>query len=170
MLAGEPQSVYRRGHWGVSLLVFAPVGFALGRSGRPTLAALGGGVMLWLSMVPDLDHRLPGLSHRGITHTLVFGLAVGGVGAAVGTGLETVVGTGETPLVAFGFAIGTLSVLAHLLADALTPAGVTLLWPLSARTVTLSVTRADSTVANYLLLATGVCVTAAAFVVAVQMA
>jgi len=160
--------MYRRGHWGVSLLVFAPIGFALLWLGRPDLALVGGGAMLWLSTLPDVDHRLPGISHRGPTHTLAFALLVGAVGAGAGVGLASVLDGGRTTLVAFGFGIGTLGILAHLLADALTPAGVPFLWPLSGRDFSVYLTRADNTLANYTLLAVGVCATAAAGVAALR--
>jgi len=162
--------MYRRGHWGVSLLVFAPVGFGLVSLGRPDLALVAGGTMLWLSTVPDWDHRLPVISHRGPTHTLAFALLVGLVGAGAGAGLATALSGDRTTFVAFGFAIGTLGILAHLLADVLTPAGVPLLWPLSGRDFSVYLTRADNTVANYTLLAVGVCATAAATYLAAQMA
>jgi inner membrane protein len=160
--------VYRRGHWGVSLLAFAPVGFALLAVGRPTLAVAGGGAVLWLSTLPDVDHRLPLVSHRGVTHTLAFALAVGLVGAGVGVALAPAVGDGRVALGLFGFGVGVLGILAHLLADALTPAGVPLLWPLSGRRRSLSLTRADDTTANLLLLALGVGATAATAVLALR--
>jgi len=163
-----PLPVYRRGHWGVSLLVFAPVGFVLVYVGRPDLAFLGGAAMLWLAMLPDWDHRVPFLSHRGPTHTLAFVLLVGAVGAGAGAGLATVLDGGRTTLVAFGFGIGALAILAHLLADALTPSGVPLLWPLSGRDFSVYLTRADNTLANYVLLAVGVCATAAVSFVALR--
>jgi len=162
--------MYRRGHWGVSLLVFAPVGFALVLAGRPDLAVVGGAAMLWLSMLPDWDHRLPVISHRGPTHTLAFALLVGAVGAGAGVGLTSVLGDGRATLVPFGFAIGTLAILAHLLADALTPAGIPLLWPLSTRDFSVYLTRADNTLANYVLFAVGICATAAAGFVALRVA
>ncbi|SDZ75088.1 inner membrane protein [Haloplanus vescus] len=162
--------MYRRGHWGVSLLVFAPVGFALVSFGRPTLAVAGGAAMLWLSTVPDWDHRLPLISHRGPTHTLAFALLVGLVGAGLGAGVAEVIPGSRSTLVAFGFGIGALGILAHLLADALTPAGVPLLWPLSGRDFSVYLTRADNTIANYALLAVGVCATAVAAVLAARMA
>jgi len=162
--------MYRRGHWGVSLLVFAPVGLALVLLGRPGFAVVGGATMLWLSTLPDVDHRLPGITHRGPTHTLAFALLVGAVGAGAGVGLSSVLGGDRTTLVAFGFGIGTLGILAHLLADALTPAGVPVFWPLSGRDFSVYLTRADNTLANYVLLAVGVCATAAAGFVALRVA
>ncbi len=150
--------------------MFAPVGLALVLAGRPDLAVVGGGAMLWLSTLPDVDHRLPVVSHRGPTHTLAFAVLVGAVGAGAGVGLASVLGGDRTTFVAFGFGIGTLGILAHLLADALTPAGVPLLWPLSSRDYSVSLTRADDALANYVLLAVGVCATAAAGVVALRVA
>jgi inner membrane protein len=162
--------MYRTGHLGVSLLVFAPFGVLLVRAGHPELAYLSGLVMLWLCMLPDVDQRLPGVPHRGPTHSLLFAALVGVVFAAAGavvgarTGLAYPFGLG-----AFGFLLGSLTVLAHLLADSLTPAGVNYLWPLSARTYTVSVTRADNAVANYLLLVVGAFGAAVAAVVAFRL-
>ncbi|MGQ4556205.1 metal-dependent hydrolase [Halobellus sp. GM3] len=168
--------MYRKGHYGVSLLVFAPIAFVLVAIKRVDLALVIGGVMLWLAMLPDVDHAIPGISHRGPTHSLCFAAVVGGVFAAAALALEATAGSagvgagvfdpaavaGGLSLAAFGFALGALSVIAHLAGDALTPAGVNFLWPLSARTYTLGVWRADNTLANYGLFAAGVFATGAA--------
>ncbi|ELZ82850.1 metal-dependent hydrolase [Haloferax larsenii] len=156
--------MYRFGHWGVSLLVFAPFGFALVQTGHPELAFVLGAVMCWLAMLPDYDHRVPGLSHRGPTHTILFALLVGGVGGGAAKLLASTGGladSGATTLTGFGFAAGALTILAHLLADALTPAGIRPFWPLSSRKVTLSLWTADNTVANYGLFGLGVFAVAA---------
>jgi inner membrane protein len=88
------------------------------------------------------------------------------VGAVLGTGGWLLGGRpatfGAATLALSGFCVGTLAVVAHLLGDALTPAGIAPLWPLSSRNVTFSVTRADNTVANYALFGLGVAATAAA--------
>ena len=157
--------MYRKGHYGVSLLVFAPIAFALLAVGRADLAVVTGGVMVWLAMLPDLDHRIPGIPHRGPTHSIAFAALVGGVFAAAGSALGGAAGVGSVAGVALpvvGFAIGALAVLAHLLGDALTPAGVNFLWPVSARTYTVEFCRADNTIANYGLFAGGVFATGAA--------
>jgi inner membrane protein len=151
------ESVYRTGHLGVSIAVYAPLGAGLLVVGADTLAVLAGAVMCWFTMLPDVDHRLPIVPHRGPTHSLVFALLAGGVGAAAGTiaasqlGVAAAVGLG-----AFGFVLGFATVLAHLLADAMTPAGVPFLWPLSGRTHSLYLWRADNTFANYGVFAGGV--------------
>lgn len=162
--------MYRKGHYGVSLLVFSPVEFVLVALSHADLALVVGGSMLWLSMLPDVDHLLPGVPHRGPTHSLAFAALVGGALAVVGLGLEATAaeitaGTGAIDLAsvaaglslaAFGFGIGALSVLAHLLGDVLTPMGVNFLWPFSSRRYTLGLWRADNTVANYGLFAAGI--------------
>jgi inner membrane protein len=155
--------MYRKGHLGVSLLVFAPVGFALVRAGYTELALVTGAVMTWLSMLPDVDHRVPGIPHRGPTHSLTFAALVGLVFAGLGSlvGARTSLGY-SFGLATFGFLLGFVTVLAHLLADALTPSGVNFLWPLSGTRYTVSVTRADNTVWNYLLFGLGVFAVAAA--------
>ncbi|MFW5977638.1 MAG: metal-dependent hydrolase [Halohasta sp.] len=153
--------MYRKGHLGVSLLVFAPVGYTLTTLGYPELAALTGGVMLWLVMLPDIDHRLPLIEHRGPTHSLAFAALVGGIGAALGVAAESVLSVDlSLSLPAVGFAIGALTVLAHLLGDTLTPMGVNYFWPVSTRTVSLSLTRADNRWANSGLFGLGLLVTA----------
>ncbi|MFC7041867.1 metal-dependent hydrolase [Halonotius sp. GCM10025705] len=150
--------MYRKGHLGVSLLVFAPVGYWLVSVGEPEAAMLTGVVLLWFAMLPDIDHRLPVIEHRGVTHSLVFAGLVGGLFAVVGVALGDVFRVAGLGLGTFGFLLGFLTVGAHLVGDALTPAGIPLLWPLP-RTYSLSVTRADNTLANYGLFGLGIAVT-----------
>ena len=158
--------MYRNGHLGTSLLLYAPVGYLLVGS-RPLLALLGGVVVVSLASFPDIDHRLPVVSHRGVTHSLLFAAGVGVVGWVAGTllgGLAiqpvTLGGTTVSPALFLGF-LGAYGILAHLAGDVITPAGVPLLWPLST-TLSLSVVGADNTVANYGLLVAGVLATGAA--------
>ncbi|MFC7077625.1 metal-dependent hydrolase [Haloarcula halophila] len=162
--------MYRLGHYGTALLVYAPLGLGLLVADLPNLAVLGGALSLGLAPVPDYDQRLPLVSHRGITHTFLFAGVVGGVlgglGWAVGASTDA---RSAILLGAFGALVGTTSVLAHLLADIITPAGIAPLWPLSARTYTLDLARADNTLANYLLLGLGVlAVTAVAAVTPIR--
>lgn len=160
--------MYRTGHLGVSLLVFAPIGYLFVAAGEPLAALITGGVMLWLAMLPDVDHRLPGIPHRGPTHSLLFAALVGGAFAAVGALLGAGVGTlPRTQLTTFGFFVGFAAVGAHLLGDVLTPAGVNLFWPWG-REFSLYLTRADNTIANYGLFLLGVFAVAVAAALAFQ--
>ncbi|WP_255149615.1 metal-dependent hydrolase [Halorarius halobius] len=160
--------MYATGHYGAALLAYAPVGYLLLAS-DPTLAFVGGAGVLLLATLPDYDLRVPFVSHRGITHTLLFLLGVaallGAVGWQLGQGSYRPLG-GPTRAAAFGAGVGVIGVGSHLLADALTPAGVPFLWPLSGESYTLGVARASNTLANWGLLALGVFATAAALLLA----
>ncbi|USZ67495.1 metal-dependent hydrolase [Halorussus salilacus] len=155
--------MFRPGHYGVSLALYAPVGGWLLATGQTTAALAGGALALWLSMLPDLDTRLPFVPHRGPTHTLPFvalvAVAAWAAATATGHGVRPV---GPVEIRAFAAGIAALAVLSHLAADVLTPMGVALLWPVSGRRYTLSVCRADNRVANALLFALGVFATASA--------
>jgi len=157
--------MYRTGHWGTALLVYAPVGTALLWGGFEGAALVGGAGVLALARLPDYDQRVPFVSHRGVTHTLAFALAVGAVVGGGGLALAEGIGvTNALALGGFGALVGTLSVLSHLLADALTPAGITPFWPLSSANYSLRLARADNTLANYGLFAAGVFVSSAVVV------
>ncbi|UPW00802.1 metal-dependent hydrolase [Halorussus gelatinilyticus] len=159
--------MFRAGHYGVSLALYAPVGGLLVADGHPTAAVAGGAILCWFAMLPDVDHRLPGVSHRGPTHTLAFAALVGGtVWAAASAGASAAglgsVAVGPVGFPAFAGSMFAFAVLAHLVGDLLTPMGVALLWPLSGHRYSLSVTPADSTAWNYGLFALGVFASAAA--------
>lgn len=157
--------MYLTGHYGAALLLWAPAGFALLVSGFPQFAVLGGAGALAFTRLPDYDLRVPFLTHRGVTHTVWFALAVGGV-----LGSAAWLASSDPTLAAFAAGVGLLSVGAHLLADMLTPAGVAAFWPLSGYEYTVSLATADSTVANWALLGSGAFLTVAAALLGVRMA
>ncbi|WP_435175414.1 metal-dependent hydrolase [Halorussus sp. AFM4] len=163
--------MFRPGHYGVALALYAPVGGWLLTTGHPTAAVAGGAGVLWLTMLPDWDSRLPFVAHRGPTHTLPFAALVAGaawlVAGAVVSAADPALDlggpvAGPVSLQAFAAGVAALAILAHLAADLLTPMGVAVLWPLSGRRYSLSVTTADNSVWNYALFALGVFATAAA--------
>ncbi|WP_324661965.1 metal-dependent hydrolase [Haloarcula sediminis] len=158
--------MYRLGHQGAALVVYAPLGLALLLLGRPTLAVGGGAVSLSLASLPDIDQRLPGVAHRGSTHTLGFALTVGATLGALGWLLGRSAGVEAAVAFAVVGAAGTAAIVSHLLADALTPMGITPFWPVSDRHYTADLCRADNTLANYALLALGIAVTVAVLTVA----
>jgi len=154
--------MYQQGHYGAALLVYAPVAIVASMVVSLGLVLIGGVVVVWLSMLPDLDQRVPLIEHRGVTHTVWFALLVGGViGAGAGllganTGFASV-----RELTVFGFVVGTTTIVSHILADALTPMGVRPFAPLDRRHVSYNVTRAKNPLANYTLLLIGVLVAGA---------
>ena len=149
--------MYQVGHYGAALVAYAPLGTAVALGGHETTAMVGALACVALSTLPDCDHRLPAIDHRGPTHSLAFALLVGaglaGIAAMLVDAASPVVDVG---IVGFAFVVGTLSIVSHLLADALTPMGIRPFWPLSSRHYTLEVTRAANTLANYALFAIGV--------------
>jgi inner membrane protein len=158
--------MHREGHYGAALVAYAPLGFVVIALGYPTAAVGGGALALVLAMLPDWDQRIPGVPHRGPTHTVGFAgvvalatalLAAGVVGSQAGTGAVEIVAGG-----AFGAAVGGLTIGSHIGADALTPMGVEPLGE-DGPHITYRVCRADSTLGNYGLLALGVAAALVAF-------
>jgi inner membrane protein len=162
--------VYRTGHYGVALLLYAPVGLAFLLRGRPVVALAAGAGVVWLATLPDVDLRLPGVPHRGPTHGFGFAAlvaaALGGGGLVGARVLGLADPTGAAVLAA---GVGAFGVCAHLVGDLLTPAGVPLFWPVGGD-YTVALTTADSTAWNYGLLALGVAATGAAAVLALRLA
>ncbi|GGL30677.1 hypothetical protein GCM10009037_12990 [Halarchaeum grantii] len=152
--------MYRTGHYGVSLLVYAPLGAALLAAGYRVPALVGGAAMLALAPLPDYDQRVPFVTHRGVTHTLVFAWLVGTTLAGLTLFLPAA-GPERLALASFGFGVGALGVVAHLLGDVLTPAGIRPLWPLRDTRYSLALWTADNALANYGLLGAGVAATVA---------
>ena len=141
--------MYRLGHYGVALAFYAPIGCALVAVGMDEPALLGGGVLLALTMLPDLDSKTARLQHRGPTHSVVFALLVGcltGLAGGLVAGLW---------FAGFGLLLGTLAIGCHLAADVLTPMGIRPFWPVSDRHYTFDLTPASDPKANYVLFGAG---------------
>jgi inner membrane protein len=151
--------VYRNGHYGAALLGYAPIGAATVALGFD-VAGVGGAIgAAGLAMVPDWDQRIPGLSHRGPTHTVQFAVTVavvvGALGALAGYAHPDAGLLGTLGLATLGSAAGGVTILSHIAADSLTPMGVDPLGE-DGRHISYGVCRADSTLGNYGLLALGV--------------
>ena len=147
--------MHREGHVGAALIAYAPVAFGFSVLGALDATIVGAVVVTGLSMVPDVDIKLPFVRHRGPTHTVHFTVAVGIVLGLVGVAI----GLSNGPVAAvvlgcLGFLLGSLAVGSHIAADALTPMGVDP-W-MNGRRISYDVTRAANPVANYALLAGGV--------------
>ncbi|WP_266078193.1 metal-dependent hydrolase [Haladaptatus caseinilyticus] len=158
--------MYRPGHYGVALALYAPIGGVLVAVGLLDLALLGGSGVLVLTMLPDLDSKTTRLDHRGPTHSLLFALLVGLVAGIVG-GLFAGFTNGFPAgmwCALFGLLIGTLAIVSHLLADVITPMGIRPFWPVSDRHYTLAITLSSDPTANYLLFAVGVMLATSAWV------
>jgi inner membrane protein len=151
--------MHREGHIGAALLAYAPLGALVLALGFPAAAIGGGLTAAGLAMVPDFDHQIPFLAHRGVTHTVPFAVLVAVLtGAAAGFGAHLHPKTGllwMASVAGFGAAVGGLTMLSHIGADALTPMGVRPFGD-GGRHISYEVCRADSTLGNYALLILGV--------------
>lgn len=157
--------MHEKGHIGASLVIYAPFGFVLTALSSFQLGVVGAVAVASMAMVPDLDMRVPLVKHRGITHTVWFAIVVGITFGIVGA----VVGLQESILRAalFGglaFLFGGLTIVSHILADALTPMGITPFAPVRNHKYTLDLFKAANPIANYVLFAFGGVVAAGALV------
>ena len=150
----------RSGHYGAALVLYAPAGFLL-LSYDPALAVLGGAGAVGLSRLPDCDLRVPFVDHRGATHTLLFLVLVAATLGWLGSLFAGYFGMDRDLIAGLGVLVGVVAVGSHLLADALTPYGVPLLWPLTRRRYSVSLAAATDPLANYGLLGLGVAATVA---------
>jgi Predicted membrane-bound metal-dependent hydrolase (DUF457). len=145
--------MYRNGHYGAALLVVAPIGTVLIAVGLVELAVVAGVTAIALAMVPDLDQRVPGIAHRGPTHTVWFALVVGVI-KSVATVAVAIAGPVVSAVT--GFVVGAGTIASHIAADGLTPAGVRPWQPVDDTHYSLDVVRAKNPLANYALLGLGV--------------
>jgi len=140
--------MYERGHAGFSLVLYTPfVVWWIKPAYGIFIAGVGVAFMVVFCMVPDLDMKIPVIKHRGILHTLWFAAVTGLVGWFVGSHFG------------MGLLAGVLSFLAiwsHILGDAFTPMGIEPFYPLSERTYTLDLWKAESKFGNTVLLVLGI--------------
>ena len=76
--------MHRRGHVGLTLLAYAPIGYVLLNANQPAMALLGLLGVVLVEPLPDNDLWIPWLSHRGTSHSVFCALLVGAVLGSVG--------------------------------------------------------------------------------------
>lgn len=148
--------MFAPGHYGMALLLYAVAGYALLRRGYVRDALFGGAIVLVYTRLPDLDTELDFLVHRGVTHTAWFALAAGLVCLFVITNdLRRLPRRDAVRGGTWAFFLGSSSIVAHLLADVLTPWGIMPLYPATPALYTLDLVYAGNDAANYALFAAG---------------
>lgn len=159
--------MHRNGHYGVALLVFAPLAFLLALNHAASAGLIGAVIVAGTAPIPDLDQRIPFLTHRGFTHTVWF---LFGASIVAGTGtwfaiiradhaLSTLDTTAATthpilPAIAVGFLVG-LGLATHLLGDVITPMGITPFAPVRETKYTWKLTTSGDATANNVHLVVG---------------
>lgn len=152
--AAETAGMYPLGHLGVSLCGFAPVAAWLTAAGEPELAALGLSLAAAVSSLPDADEHLP-IPHRGPTHTVWFVAVTAAVAGIGGWAVGALVGEPTALAALFSTATG-ISLTAHLLADSITPMGISPFAPLRSANHSFELVYAKDRRANLALLSLGV--------------
>ena len=130
----------REGHVGISLLLYAPVGYLLVRYASIDLALIVGGVVLLGGSTPDYDTKTRLVKHRGFTHTVWFAGLFGIVTAVAAYFVPNIFGFADfyaltMPEVALVGLAGSFGVMTHLAGDVITPMGVRPFDPISPRGV-----------------------------------
>jgi len=147
--------MYPPGHVGLTALLFAPLVCWFRLRGRREAATECLLIAIALSLLPDIDKLLPGLVHRGVTHTLLAAV-IGGVLVACLFEIiaERSPGLGvEHPAVCY--LVGVAGVVCHLVGDVITPMGIQPLFPGSRTVYSLELVQASSPVANLLFVVAG---------------
>lgn len=141
--------MYKEGHAGLSLLIFSPFMFLFRAVGADmNYVVMTCFLMVLLSSIPDLDIKFE-MKHRGITHTLLFGVVVGVLCAIM---LGWVYG----PLGwVMGFVAGFGGTASHLIGDSFTYSPFKPLYPFSNREVAYGFFKASNKTANALILVLG---------------
>lgn len=160
--------MYPLGHLGLTAGLFAPVVYWLRVTGRDRTARDCLTVGVVISLLPDADAVVPGLVHRGVTHTLLAAVLAGVVmalalrrigGAPVGLRAEHAV---------THYLVGVGGVVSHLLGDVITPMGIRPMFPIRHTVYSFDIVQASSPAANILLLLAGTGALAVAYTVPVD--
>lgn len=169
--------MHREGHIGVNFVLYSPIAFLLMEYDMTVVFGLGlVGIGAW-AFLPDVDMALP-IPHRGPTHSIPAAIVAGLITAAVAVYLaSTGIGSRSAFVIdwwvlsylaaaGFGFGIGFLGVIGHLLGDVLTPMGVKPWWPYSNRKYSLTMVLAADKKANQQLSMAGALAVTASLVLA----
>lgn len=153
--------MFPAGHFGLVLLVYAPVTYALVVRNRERAVTPGVLFALALTFVPDFDVFVPGLVHRGVSHTLVAVVLFSAISAVVWASVGPRFVGDRRWRAGFGALAAAVGVGGHLLGDVVTPMGVRPFLPLDATAYTLSLVPARNVTANLVVLFAGILVHAA---------
>lgn len=148
--------MHRQGHIGIGLLLYSPLSVFLFEIEAHLAWALGLSAICFWSVAPDIDVALP-LRHRGPTHTVWAALSAGmitSVLAAFFVWCDVLAASsvwGYLWTLVWGFFIGSVGVLGHLLGDAITPMRIQPLYPYSDRTYGVKLVLSKNKSANQAL-------------------
>jgi membrane-bound metal-dependent hydrolase YbcI (DUF457 family) len=141
--------LYKEGHAGISLLLFSPFIILFNvLNADLSYVIISGLLMVSLSSIPDLDMKWE-LDHRGITHTLIFGIGVGVFFSIILGYWMGLLG------VLMGFVAGFGGTASHLLGDALTYSPFKPFYPFSEREIAYGLFSSGNKTANQTFMTAG---------------
>lgn len=141
------------GHVGINtaiaaaFLYFTPDTYPIG------LVVFSTAIIISLSSLPDIDQRIPLVTHRGITHSLTFGLIIGLIIGRAYAALP--IDISGTTLIVYGVLTGISGIAGHLIGDFLTPHGIKPFQPFINTKITLNLVKANNTIVNTTLFILG---------------
>lgn len=154
--------MHKRGHVGMTAILYSPIAYTLAYYNY-TMYAIAGLIAIWFfAGLPDIDMKLPKVTHRGpVTHSVFSSI-----------GMTILTGTLLT-LISHTYTISTLTnqtilfisllmgfiFLAHLAGDIITYSGIAPLAPIKNTNITLNLCGADSIIFNWLFFLTGIILT-----------
>lgn len=159
--------MYRAGHIGIALVVYCPIASVILYKRWYTGFLTGGVLFLMMAIAPDVDTVISTLEHRGITHTIPGAIIAGLVTANATRQLLATEFLNRPPrsissewthkytVTMYGFLLGFLGVLIHVLTDFLTPMGVSLFYPITDVKLSVSLFYAANPEINAVFLETG---------------
>lgn len=166
--------MYKSGHFGLSLTLYAPFLYFFLQSNRYLVGLLGLFIVTACSSLPDLDLKIKFIKHRGYSHTIVGAVVIGAI-ISVATfisyvyiiniissfGLE--MKYTAAMFAVMGFLFGFYGTLTHYAGDIVTPMGLKPLAPFSKKEYTLDLFYAKNKLANGGSLFLGFLITASVF-------
>lgn len=150
-----PSVMYPPGHVGITVILFTPLTYRFFAARRDRAAVGWLSLAILLTLLPDVDVLLPGVVHRGVTHTLVAAVFLGAAVAVVGQASALSSPRVGAERTAVGFTVGAGAVVSHILGDVITPMGIRPLHPFWNAAYTFDFVQASDPSANTLLLLAG---------------
>lgn len=125
--------MYKTGHMGTNALIYSPVLFVLVLLDYTAIGVVGLFVTSQMASIPDIDLRSNIFKHRGFTHTFTFATIIGIIFSIITIPILILLfylgvlnlTYGNVAITLIGSNIlGFITITNHILADAITPAGV----------------------------------------------
>ena len=140
----------RKGHIGFALIVYSFIAYYLFSIGQIGLAVIGFFIMIPFAMIPDKDHLIPGMKHRGQSHSIIAAVIFGFLLISPLILLMVFTAVVIPPMILmYIFGIAIIGFITHIIADFITKQGTYPFKPFSNIRLRFPITiQAENTYAN----------------------